>query len=159
MGRGIRKQENRMSILLALGILAAPLGLEPGLNVEHRVRIDHGAGPVEAHYRTQVNIRHKQVGTMTKPGTPSTLRCAWRADVRVMREARHGSGSVLARTHDSQTVLSGTRPGGCNTSRDSIAREVATRGEALRAHLIEVAERDRGVLHAELDRLLAANQG
>lgn len=135
---------------LALGMIAVP---PMAGQFEHRVRIDHASGPVDAHYRSTVKVATKQVGTAAGPGKMSTLACTWRADVTVEREARNASGSVMRRSIASDGVIEGRRAGWCSTHRDSIDAEVARHGETLRGHLVEVARDDHKVLNGELDGL------
>jgi hypothetical protein len=140
-----------MSLVLALslGLLAA----EPGLPAaEHRVRLEHGGTVVDAHYRTRVLLVSQQTGTVSKVGTPSTLRCVWRADVRIDRQATSGPAVRLARGIAREGVLTGHHAGWCGAHRAAIAREVARRGDAIQADLLEVAQEDETVLRAELDQ-------
>lgn len=139
--------------LIAAGLLLGTAGTAPPAQIEHRVRVDHPAGSVDAHYRTRVDISHRQIGAVAPPGAPSTLRCAWRADMHVEREARHASGSVLQASLRRDSVAKGSRPGWCATQRDAIAKEVAGRTDAMRGQLVEVAREDHGALTETLDRL------
>lgn len=134
---------------LALGIFATGAGEA----LEHRTRIDHATGTTDVHYRGDVAIAYKQTGAVAPGGAASSLRCHWKANVVVNREARHASGHVVARSFATPQVIEGSRPGWCATSRDSIAREVAQRSEDVRRHLMAAAEEDHPVLTAELDRL------
>lgn len=142
-----------MTPLIAAGLLLGSLSTpSAGIAVEHRTRLDHPAGAVEARYRGDVAIVHRQIGTVAPGGRPSTLRCLWSAGLSVDRRAHHGSGDVMTRSIRRDAVVEGHRPGWCAAHRDSIAREVAGRGAVLRDHLIAIAREDHGVLHAELDQ-------
>lgn len=139
-----------MAILLTAGLLLGTLtGAAP---IEHRVALDHPSGTVEAEYRSALAVTHRQIGTASAPGRPSSLRCQWRADLTVTREARHAAGTMLRHESSHQGVLDGSRPGWCTTNRAAIAREVASRQEALRDHLIAVAKADEARLLAEVER-------
>lgn len=129
----------------------ADIGAAPGQS--HSVRIDHQRGAIEAQYRSRVRIAHQQVGAVTPGGVPSTLRCAWRANVTVDRDARQAGGTTLARTMTREAALTGSRPGWCDGAKAGIAREVAGRASAIRDHMLAMAEEDRAVLSAEIDRL------
>ncbi len=141
-----------MNLLFAAGLLlaAAPLA-----SPEHVVRIDHHAGPVDARYRSAVTIDHRQVGAAGPGGRPSTLRCAWRADLAVHREAHNTAGLSAARSFGREGVLTGSRPGWCETGKRAIADEVAARADELDSHLRALAQEDHAPLRAELDRLHA----
>ena len=136
-----------MILTIVAGLmLGTPLAAEA-----HRVQFDHRGQQVDVTYRSDVDVRHKQLGAVGAPGRPSALRCAWTASVDVHREARHAAGHVVARTISAEAPLTGSRPGWCDTQRDAIARDVAARSGAVRDHLLAVAERDQDALVAELD--------
>jgi hypothetical protein len=132
---------------LALGMVAAPAAAR-----EHRVRVDHHAGAVDAVYRANVAVSHRQVGAVVPGGRASSLRCMWSAGMTVDREARHPAGGVMTRSISRDNVAEGSRPGWCETHRASIAREVALRTDRVREEMMAVAEEDHSVLRAELDR-------
>lgn len=133
-------------------VLGAMAGL-PDTAMEHSVRIDHRSGTVHSQYSADVQVTHRQVGTVGVGGRPSTLRCIWTAALVVDRQARHASGSTLARSFTHDNVAEGSRPGWCSTQKTSIAREVASLDTKIRARLIEVAQDDHPVLRAEIDRM------
>lgn len=135
-----------MSIIIAAGLLLAVQAPEA-----HRAVIDHRGQQVDVTYRSNVDVEHRQVGAVGAPGRPNTLRCAWKANVSVHREARSEAGHVLTRTIASDAPLSGVRPGWCAGQRDAIAADVAARSEGVRSHLLAVAEQDHDTLRAELD--------
>lgn len=132
---------------------AAATDIATGQDYSHSVRIDHNRGVVNARYRSRVSIAHQQVGAVTPGGVPSTLRCAWRANVTVDRDARHAGGATMARTMTREAALTGSRAGWCDGAKAGIAREVADRAPAIRDHMLAMAEEDRAVLSAEIDRL------
>lgn len=145
-----------MSILLAMSLAAAA---EPVPELGHRIRIEHPTGAVEADYTTRVEIRHRQIGMDMKPGMPSTAQCSWRADIVVERTARHANGTRLLRQMTRQGVAQGARPGWCAGHRTGIAREVAGRTDAIRAHVAALARADAALLKTELARLDGDSQG
>jgi len=121
--------------------------------IEHRTQVAHASGAVDTHYRADVRIEHRQIGSVGVGGRPSTLRCLWRAGLVVDRAARHASGATMARSFAHDDAVTGSRPGWCSAQKAGIAREVASRSDELRAALVRVAQEDHGVLHAEVDRL------
>ncbi|WP_294192221.1 hypothetical protein [uncultured Sphingomonas sp.] len=142
--------ERIMSPLFAVLLLAAP----DAVVLTHHERFDHAGARVEATYRGQMHAEMRQVGSVSAPGRPSTLRCRWQARVMVDRHARHSGGSVVTRRIEAPVGLSGTRPGWCAGQTKSIRAEVAkATGERMRAHLIEVAARDRAALIVELGQI------
>ncbi|MES2271995.1 MAG: hypothetical protein V4533_14015 [Pseudomonadota bacterium] len=137
---------------LSLGLLAAASSAA----AEHRVQIDHRSGAVDAHYRGNVDVSHKQIGSAAPGGRASSLRCAWTAKISVNREARHASGAVMTRAFESDTIVKGSRPGWCSTNTAAIAQDVALRTDDIQRHLLAAAEKDHAVLTAEVERLGAA---
>jgi hypothetical protein len=117
---------------------------------DHRVDLTHGGHAVAATYRASVAVTHRQVGAVAAAGRASTLRCRWTAAVSVERHARRADGLVAVRTVDAAPI-SGSRPGWCATHRAAIAREVAARGEVVRARIAAAAAADRAALLADLD--------
>ena len=124
----------------------------------HRIEIDHRGQRVEVTYQGAADVSHKQSGTVGAAGRASTLRCAWRANVSVAREARSAAGHVLARSITAEAPIVGSRPGWCSGQRDAIAQEVAARRGEVREHVLTVAERDREILALELDTAHAAGR-
>lgn len=135
---------------LKAGLLAAGMSVAP---VDHSVQVRHHSGPVSAVYRSKIAVRHTQVGAVAPGGKPATLRCRWSVNLIVDRQARAASGTVVARNMVREGVLSGSRPGWCDTQRKAIARDVATQLKNLDRHVAVVAQEDHDVLRAELDRL------
>jgi len=138
-----------MSIVLALGLgLAVPEPIHPTL--EHRTSFDHAGEVIDAQYRARVSLVSRQVGSVAKAGMPTTLRCVWRAHLRIEREARFGEKLRLSRNIHRNTVLEGSRPGWCEASRRAVSEEVARRSEEIRGHLLAAAGEDQLVLKAEV---------
>ncbi|MEG3085416.1 hypothetical protein U1707_17365 [Sphingomonas sp. PB2P12] len=138
------------NILLTSALLAA--AASAGGSIEHQTRIDHPTGAVDAQYRGDVTIIHQQVGTVSPGGRASTLGCVWRANIAVVRDARHASGSLFTRAMERPGAIEGRRAGWCSTHRAAIAREVAGRRDELRGHLIDVAREDHQMLRSDIDR-------
>lgn len=136
------------------------LGASPAVadDTSHRTQLDHRGHRVDVVYRGATTIAHDQRGTAGAPGRPSSLHCVWRAAIAVDREARSAAGHVVTRRITATTPLRGTRPGWCSTQRRGIAAEVAARGEAVRDHLLAVAQEDRDTLVAELDAAHGADR-
>jgi len=141
-----------------VGLLLGAMVAAPDGGMEHNVRIDHRSGTVESKYNADVRITHKQVGTVGAGGRPSTLRCLWSAGLVVDRQARHATGSTMARSFAHDSVVEGSRPGWCSAQQGSIAREVADRQPEFHEHLVRLAHEDHGVLHAEIDRMHGTTQ-
>jgi len=138
-----------MSIVLALGLaLAAPEPVHSTL--EHRASFDHAGERVDTHYRARVVLVRRQIGSVAKAGMPSTLRCTWRAHLRIEREAHFGQTQRLSRNIDRKAILEGSRPGWCGASETAVTRDVARRAEEIRAHLLAAAGEDAAVLKAEI---------
>ena len=136
-------------VALLLGVaMAAPDGA-----MVHSARIDPRSGAVQSNYTADVQVTHRQIGTVGAGGRPSTLRCLWRAGLVIERQARHASGSTLARSFAHDKVIEGSRPGWCSGQKSAIAEEVASRNDALQARLVQLAQEDHPVLHAEIDRM------
>ncbi|MDJ0277784.1 hypothetical protein QLH51_13350 [Sphingomonas sp. 2R-10] len=146
-----------MTIGLA-GMIWVMASVAPQAGMAHSVRIDHATGTVQSDYRADVQVTHRQVGAAGAGGRPSTLRCMWRAGLVVDRQARHASGSTLARSFAHDNVVEGSRPGWCSAQKRAIADEVATRTPELQAQLVRLAQEDHGVLHAEIDRMQGNRQ-
>ncbi|QAY75998.1 hypothetical protein [Sphingosinicella sp. BN140058] len=147
-----------MSFILALTLSA--MADVPAIPVtEHRTRLDHSGRSLEIHYRGQVSLVTRQIGSVTKAGTPSTLRCLWRADIDLRREAQSGAGVRLARGIDREGVLEGSRSGWCDAHRTSIAREVAGRADQIQAQVRALAQEDHDMLKSEFERTTGNRDG
>ena len=147
-----------MSLFLVLGLGMSAVALDPA-DLQHRTQLEHAGSSIDVQYQTQVSLVTRQIGTPTKAGTPSTLRCLWRADVGVAREARHGTGVRLSRGIGREGILEGSRPGWCAANRKSIAREVASRAPEVRTHVAAIARDDESVLRAELEGTSMRREG
>jgi len=140
---------------LKVGLLAAATSLAP---IDYSVQVDHQSGPISAVYRSTVAVRHNQVGAVAPGGKPSTLRCRWSVNLIVDRQARAASGTMMTRNMVREGVVSGSRPGWCDTQRKAIAQDVATQLKNLDRHVVVLAQEDQDVLRAELDRLHGATR-
>ena len=124
----------------------------PPAPVEHSVRVDHPAGSVDARYDGNVAISYRQVGAAGAGGRASSLRCTWSADMMVQRQATAAGGSTMSRSFVREGVLTGSRPGWCDTHRSAIDREVAGRMDDLHGHVRAMAAEDHELLRGEIDR-------
>lgn len=122
----------------------------------HSVAVEHHGARIAATYSARAEVRTKTIGAHT-PNRADMQRCQWTATIVVDRKLDHGA--ALTRTIASDKSFSGSEPGACRPGRDPGARSIARHQDKIRAHLIEVAEADRGPLLAELDavRTLASN--
>lgn len=132
---------------LALGALVAA----PAAALEHEVVIDHVSGPIAADYKGSVTVDTKQVGSAGVAGRPSTLRCNWTASLTVDRVAQVGNTLQSRRTISQDDVATGSRPGWCQTSEKAIDKDVASRGDKMRAALLALIDQDRSALLAEAE--------
>jgi len=139
--------------LAALLIGATAVAGAAGITHNHQETIEHHRGAIDARYQSRVTIAHRQVGAVTPGGVSSTLRCAWRADVVVDRDARSVAGVAASRSIAQDGVLKGSHPGWCSGARPAIARAVAAREARLRDHLMATVESDRAAVLADIDRL------
>lgn len=146
-----------MIVELVAGLLLG--SAVPAPMLEHRVAVPHAAGQIDARYRGQLVVSHRQVGSVSAPGRPSTLRCRWEASLAVERQGLHASGSAVMRSLRRDGVAKGSRPGWCETSRAAIEQEVAARSEDWQRHMLALAEEDRADLLAEIERLDGARRG
>lgn len=132
--------------------LALGLGLvSPALALEHEVVIDHVSGPIAADYKGSVIIETKQVGTAGVAGRPSTLRCNWTARLNVERVAKVGETLRSRRSLSQDDVVSGWRPGWCETHDRAIDKLVDRRSDAIRSALLALVEEDRATILAEAE--------
>lgn len=142
-----------MGILFAAGAALGAIVVTPHIPLEHRVRIDHASGPINAAYTGAVTMAARQVGAPGPGGRAATLRCEWTASLAVEREASHAGGTLSRRIDAEGLTL--TRAGWCNAHRADVARQVAERSDALHRRVLAVAEADRAVLVQQLERQLA----
>ncbi len=138
-----------MQILMMLGLaMAAPV--EP---VTHDVVVEHQGIPLNVTYRADVDMSAKTV-RMVLPSRVKMEQCRWTADVTVERQvARKGARPALTRTLEGSKTIRGMRHGYCSTSvaREQIAEAVAGKADAVKEHLMAVAEQDRPQLIADLE--------
>ena len=132
--------------LLTLAALAA----------SHTVQLDHHGATVDAVYSTHTDIKTRTIGAHT-PNRMDGRRCLWTATVSVDRQLSHAP--VLKRKLAPEMQLSGSESGACSRDTQSIERQVATRGDKIKAHLMVAIEQDRTQLLAELDsvKTMASN--
>jgi len=135
-----------MIVMLGL-LLAAPFS-----EIVHSVRIDYPTGPAHAEYRMRVDVRHQQLGVAAPGSHAATLRCRWRADLVLDREARH-TGGTLRRALRQESVATGSRPGWCTANRAAIAKDVASSTSDMRGAVAALAGQDAALLRAELDQI------
>lgn len=125
----------------------------------HTIQLDHRAGTYRVDYRPQVETSMRTIG-MSAGTRPSTQRCVVTAKVAVERAIR-GSGSAPALTAMLPSRESFTRdlPGDCRGRDGEGERLLASRGDAIAAHLAQVAATDRPQALAAIDSAqhLAAN--
>jgi hypothetical protein len=151
VGANLTQKEIEMLLFASLSlVLAAAEGVP---TATYTLSIPHHAGPVSAEYQGEVAVHHKQVGAPAPGGRSSTLRCAWRADLKVYRVATSAAGAMASRTFTHSNVASGNRPGWCSTNRTAIAADVAARVGDAHQHLASAAREDQMALKAELERL------
>ena len=131
----------------------------PAAALEHEVVIDHVDGPIAADYKGSVTIETTQVGTAGPAGRPSTLRCNWTATLNVDRVAKVGETLQSHRTLTSDDVVSGSRPGWCETHVKAIDRLVDTRRDDIRSAMLALIDQDRAVLLAEADGAQNSRRG
>ena len=143
---------NRVMIAgLLVGAAAATPASANVATIEHATRVDHRSGPVDARYRGDVVVRHRQIGTAAPPGRAATLSCVWAADVTVVREAKTADGVMMTRNYVTKDVAKGQKPGWCNTQRDAIAKEVAARVKDTEVVKQQLAREDVDRLQAEIE--------
>lgn len=122
----------------------------------HSMTIEHHGQQVGATYTARADVQAKTVGA--RAGTRMDgQRCHWTAAIIVDRALDHGPAH--ARSIPTDKRFSGSEPGACHSGRKPGEGMIARHSDAIRAHLVAVAEADRAPLLAELDsaRALAAN--
>jgi hypothetical protein len=142
---------------LSLMAMATP---PPAPTVAHQLRVEHRGAAHDVTYRGTVDVAHRQIGMASALGRPGSQRCLWTGTVAVERHVARPDGTAFpARPIARDEVLTGSRPGDCRANATAIHREVAARQDAVRAHVVAVAERDHPEMRAELDHVgrLAAN--
>lgn len=142
-----------------IGVAFAASFAAPALALEHEVIIDHAAGPIAADYRGSVIVETNQVGTAGVAGRPSTLRCNWTATLNVERVAKVGEALRSQRSLSQEGVISGSRPGWCETSAKAIDKLVDSRSDSIRTAMLALVEQDRATILAEADRAVPGTRG
>ncbi len=138
--------------ILAL-IAAATLAPAMPTAWTYAVPINHGGAEVTATYRALPDITTRQVG-MAAGTRPSSVRCDWRAAITVERQlVAIGKAAASVRQLPVMKTLKGSRPGDCHGNRRNIDSDIASRSEAINAHLLRVAEQDQRDLRAEIETL------
>lgn len=140
-------------LIIAAALLAAPVAAAD----THTEQFNHNGGRVHVTYRGEMAPELRQVGAASAPGRPTTLQCRWQARVTVERTARAAAGHIATRRIDAPALVTGQRPGWCDAQAAAIGAEVAAASDRMRGHLVEVANRDRGVLVAELEQARGRN--
>lgn len=147
-----------MKKLSLLG-LALGLGLaSPAIALEHKVVIEHPDGPIAADYAGTVNVETRQIGSVSAPGRPSTLRCEWSASLSLERTAQVGENLKTRREMREDDVATGSAPGWCRNSAKAIDRLVDSRKETFRSAMLELVAQDRTALLAEAGQGTAAGR-
>lgn len=147
-------QERNRTFLATIAAALAVASTAP--LAAHSLAVPHASGTAPAEYRGAIGVQHKQVGTPSPGGRPSTLRCVWTANMEVNRVASTAAGALASRSFVQADVANGSRPGWCSANRSVIARDVAQRLGDGSEHLAQAAAEDRAVLLTELDRLAPA---
>lgn len=147
-----------MYFSMMAGLALAAAGTPANGALIHEAMIDHRGAPVRVIYRAGIDVTTRQIG-MAAGTRMSNERCMWTARVDVWREAGRSESTLTRAEIDADKILRGSRPGPCHAAQPGIARDVAARHDAVRAHLVTVAEQDRDRLLATLDAAgpLAAN--
>jgi hypothetical protein len=141
-----------IGLFSAAGLMLSAIVVTSAVPLEHRTQVDHASGSVEARYVGTVQLVPRQLGSPGPGGRPSTLRCEWRANLAVEREARHETGGLLSRSIVDSDGLKLTRPGWCNSSRSAVVAEVAARSDVLQERLLAIAAEDRAALLEQVER-------
>lgn len=142
-----------MSYIASLGLLLAVSAATPA--AAHSLTVQHSSGPIQADYRSTVHVQQRQIGSPGPGGRPSTLRCAWTANLAVDRTATTETGVMASRSFVRNDVATGSHPGWCNTNRAAITRVATAHVGDTDRHIAVAAQEDRPLLHAELDQMTA----
>ncbi len=141
-----------IALFSAAGLMLSAIVVTSDVPLEHRTRVDHTSGSVEAHYTGTVHLVAKQVGSPGPGGRASTLRCEWSAKLAVNREARHEAGGLLSHSMTDREGIALSRPGWCNSHRGAVKAEIASRTDELQQRLVALAAEDRDTLLAQVER-------
>ena len=119
----------------------------------HDVPMAQGDSQATASYRALPRVKTRQVG-MSAGTRPSSLRCDWTAAIGVERHLSYaGKIASSVRQLSAEKTFKGSRPGDCAANRRNIDADLASRSDAINAHLMSVAEQDQRELRAEIDTL------
>lgn len=133
-------------ISLFVSSLALAVAPQP---IAHTVTVEHQSAPLNATYRADVDVSTRQVG-MSAGTRPSTARCLWQARVGVVREIARENTGMYSRKLDADKLIEGSRPGSCSSVTRQLERDLAAIQGDVRAHVVEVAQRDGDALRADL---------
>ncbi|PAX06751.1 hypothetical protein [Sphingomonas lenta] len=119
------------------------------------VTIDGAGEPIDLTYDARPDVRYRQLGAVAPPGRPSSLRCAWSADMRVARRAERRGVPLASLSRDlaKLNLAEGSRHGWCAQVRAGVEREVAGMAAAAQPRVREVVARDQASVSAELRSL------
>ncbi len=141
----------KFAILLAgLTLTAVPAHAE----VVHQTSIVHNGQAVAVTYQPKVETSLRQIGI----GPRANASCLWTSSISVQRTAQGADGRTIAaltRVIAGEKTRSGQRIGHCATLTEQEKARFSGSEEALRAHVLTVAERDTAGIHAELASLSA----
>ncbi|BBC72307.1 hypothetical protein AEB_P1439 [Altererythrobacter sp. B11] len=130
--------------MLHLGLAAALVAAAAasGGAVIHERVLDSGGTAYRLTYSPDIRVERKTIGTSAGP-RPSTMKCLWRAEVRLQRSITDPrSGREMSTLLPETRRFSGTMPGNCRLSRNRIEpAEVAERSE-VRSYLAQAAAED-----------------
>jgi len=141
-----------IGLFSAAGLMLSAIVVTSDIPLEHRARVDHASGAIDAHYLGTVQLEARQMGVPSPGGRASTLRCEWRAKLIVHREARHEAGGLLSHSITDPSGLTIARAGWCNSQRSAVTAEVAARSDELQERLLAIAAEDRATLLAQVER-------
>lgn len=139
-------------------VLATACLASPAMALEHEVVIEHATGTIAADYVGTVTVETRQVGSPGPGGRPTTLRCVWTASLSVDRTAKVGESLRSSRSMVRDNVVSGSKPGWCETQAKAIDRLVDSRRETFHAAMLALAEQDRSAILAEADGVRSFNR-
>lgn len=134
-------------MLSSLVLLAA--SVSPSADHVHHTQIELQGRPVAVSYRADTDVTTRQIG-MSAGTRMSSERCLWKARVGVVREANGAGNALINQRLDADKAWRGSRHGSCTLAKREIARDLARRDDDIRAHLVEVAARDRSQLAADM---------
>lgn len=131
----------------AITLLAA--AVSPSADQVHHTQIELQGRPVAISYRAETDVSTRQIG-MAAGTRMSSERCLWKARVGVVREVGGEGAALINQRLDADKAWSGSRHGSCTLAKRQVARDLARRDDDIRAHLADVAARDRSQLAVDL---------